>query len=149
MKIRVFACAMDKLYKLDRRGLIKKHWLRRSFLIILWPFLVIDNSCYLAERFFAGILSWWNSSFVFRIGVVWSFVPTHELQNRTLHVDLEQVEATRQQQCEALVQQIKQPLLAAWDKIHFIICNWLVESTNLFGFVAVLFADFDRLWLPR
>ena len=25
MKIRVFACAMDKLSKLDRRGLIKKH----------------------------------------------------------------------------------------------------------------------------
>jgi len=49
-------------------------------------------------------------------------------------VDLEQVEVTRKQQCEALVQQVKQPLTGR-----------VARATNLFGFSAVLFADFDRL----
>ena len=75
MKIRVFACAMDKLYKLDRRGLMMKHWLRRSFLIIynrFWLSIIpviwlkrFSPVSYLGEiqaSFFASVLSFRHMS---------------------------------------------------------------------------------------
>ena len=149
MKIRVFACAMDKLYKLDRRGLMMKHWLRRSFLIIynrLWlstiPVIWLKGFSplsYLGEiqaSFFASVLS--DRSF-------------RHTSCKIEHCTWTSSKLKRHENSSAKHWFSKEnnPWLAAWHKIHFIICNWLVESTNLFGFSAVLFADFDRLWLPR
>ena len=130
--------------KLDWRGLVMKHWLSRCFLIIynrFWLSIII-YSCYLAEMYFAGILSWCNSSFVFRIGVVWSFVPTYELQNRTLHVDCEHIEATQKQQCWALVQQIKQPLTGcvAENPLHYLqLISWEHQSFRVRGCIVCWF----------
>ena len=134
--------------KLDWRGLVMKHWLSRCFLIIcnrFWLSIIPDiwakgfsPVSYLGEiqaSFFAAVLSdrsFWHTSCKIEHHT-WTASMLKWLENSS---------------AEHWFNKQNNPLLAAWHKIHFTICNWLVESTNCFGFVAALFADFDRLWLP-
>ena len=93
MKIRLFACAM---HKLNLTGAVSTETLIEPlFSYYLQPLLVIDNSCYLAERFFAGIFKLRFSQR--RCLIVRSDIRV--AKSNTLHVDRKHVEATRKQQC--------------------------------------------------
>ena len=130
--------------KLDRCGLIMKHWLSYSFLIIynrFWLSIIpviwlkgFSRLSYLGEiqaSFFASVLS--DCSFRHTSCKIEHCTGTSS--------KLKRHENKKKQQCKALVQQIKQPLKGrvAQNPLHFLqLISWEHCSFRVFRLFCLL-----------